>query len=84
MPQMTYYVVQPFIRGEDGDLIAAEATEAPASNAAKYRAQAASTAGNHVGAIAFSRTGDPQLGDFDSAVVLGRYGETPEDIAFLD
>jgi hypothetical protein len=84
MPQITYYVVQPFIRDEEGDLVAGKATEAPASNAAKYRAQAASTAGNHVGAIAFSRTGDPKLGDFDNAVVLGRYGETPEDMAFLD
>jgi hypothetical protein len=29
----------------------------------------------HCGAIAFSRTGDPALGDFEDAVVLKRVGE---------
>ena len=33
------------------------------------------------GAIAFRRTGDPALGDFEDAVILGRYGETPDDLA---
>jgi hypothetical protein len=79
MARVTYYVVQPFIRSTEGDLIAGEATEAPASNAAKHRAAAVVTAG---GCIA--RTGDPQLGDFDDAIILGRYGETPENIAFLE
>lgn len=31
-------------------------------------------------AIAVSRTGDPSIGDFDDAVILGRYGETPDDL----
>jgi hypothetical protein len=29
----------------------------------------------HCGAIAFSRTGDPSLGDFDEAVILKTVGE---------
>ena len=29
----------------------------------------------HCGAIAFSRTGDPALGDFDDAVILKTVGE---------
>jgi hypothetical protein len=29
----------------------------------------------HCGAIAFSRTGDPALGDFDDAVILKTIGE---------
>jgi hypothetical protein len=29
----------------------------------------------HCGAIAFSRTGDPALGDFEDAVVLKTFGE---------
>ena len=37
--------------------------------------------GRKAGAIAFRRTGDPALGDFEDAVILGRYGETPEDLA---
>ena len=34
---------------------------------------------NKAGAIAFSRTGDPDLGDFADAVVLFRDGEVLED-----
>lgn len=40
----------------------------------------AKTAG-HCGAIAFSRTGDPALGDFEDAVILKTVGEV--DIALL-
>ncbi len=84
MARVTYYVVQPFIRSAEGDLIPVEAMEAPTSNAAKHRAAAIASTGEHVGAIAFARTGDPQFGDFDDAVILGRYGDTPEDIAFFE
>ena len=32
------------------------------------------------GAIAFSRTGDPETGDFDEAAkILGRFGEEPQE-----
>ena len=31
--------------------------------------------GGHCGAIAFSRTGDPSLGDFEDAVILKTFGE---------
>ena len=84
MARVTYYVVQPFIRSAEGDLVAGEAIEAPASNAAKHRAAPVVTAGGYIGAIAFARTGDPRIGDFDDAIILGRYGETPENIAFLE
>jgi hypothetical protein len=35
----------------------------------------------HCGAVAFSRTGDPALGDFEDAVILKMVGEV--DIALL-
>ena len=35
----------------------------------------------HCGAIAFSRTGDPALGDFEDAVILKMVGEV--DIGLL-
>ncbi|MEW9310638.1 hypothetical protein [Labrys neptuniae] len=50
------------------------------------RAQAAAIVGRWrgdddiVGAIAFSRSGDPDIGYFDDAEILGRYGETPDDL----
>lgn len=34
----------------------------------------------HAGAIAFSRTGDPGLGEFEPAVILARYGRTAEEV----
>jgi hypothetical protein len=37
--------------------------------------------GDHCGAIAFSRTGDPTLGDFEDAVILKTFGEV--DVGLL-
>jgi hypothetical protein len=37
--------------------------------------------GEGKGAVAFSKTGDPQLGAWDDAVILGRYGDVPDDLA---
>jgi hypothetical protein len=34
----------------------------------------------HCGAIAFSRTGDPALGEFEDAVVLKTVGEVDEGL----
>jgi hypothetical protein len=33
------------------------------------------------GAVAFSKTGDPQLGEWADAIILGRYGDVPDDLA---
>jgi hypothetical protein len=37
----------------------------------------------NVGAVAFSRTGDPDVGAFDDAVVLKKFGEVPTDLSML-
>ncbi|SEF07627.1 hypothetical protein SAMN05519104_8390 [Rhizobiales bacterium GAS188] len=79
MATMTYYVVLPFVRSEEGELIAEEGMEAPNSRAAVNRA--AALAKSKAGAIAFSRCGDPSLGEFEDAVTLARFGETPTDLA---
>jgi hypothetical protein len=31
------------------------------------------------GAVAFSRSGDPNLGEFEDAVILQTFGDVPED-----
>lgn len=84
MPRVTYYVVLPFTKNEEGDLFAIEAEEAPDAAKAKFRAynMTGKKRGDDVivGAVAFSRTGDLQLGDFDDAVILERYGVTPNDL----
>jgi hypothetical protein len=45
------------------------------------RAQAMTFNEVNAGAVAFSRNGDPNLGDFDDAVILKTFGEVPEDFA---
>jgi hypothetical protein len=35
------------------------------------------------GAVAFSRTGDPAVGEFTDAVVLKVFGEVPGDLSAL-
>ena len=78
---MTYFVVLPIVRNEEGDLVAEEGQEAPNAFAAQRRAQA--MIGKKAGSIAFSRSGDPSIGEFEDAVVLGRYGEAPDDLTSL-
>ncbi|MGA2793066.1 MAG: hypothetical protein ABSE69_05960 [Roseiarcus sp.] len=70
---VTYYVVVPFDRNEEGDLAAGDAQEATSARAAERGAR--SLADLHAGAVAFSRTGDPSIGDFQDAVVLAQFGE---------
>jgi hypothetical protein len=36
----------------------------------------------NVGAVAFSRSGDPNLGEFQAAVILKTFGEVPDDFSF--
>jgi hypothetical protein len=81
MADVTYYVVLPFVRDEDGELVAEEGVEAPSAFSAQRRAQA--MLANKAGAIAFSRTGAPSIGEFQDAVILGRYGEVPSDLSVL-
>jgi len=78
MPRITYFAVLPFSRDADGDFLAEAAIEMRSAEQAKATA-ARMTAPEH-GAIAFSKTGDPQLGEWDDAVILGRYGDVPDDL----
>ena len=75
MATMTYYVALAFTRSEDGDIVACEPKEARSSNQAIRIAGSLAAEEGHCGAIAFSRTGDPALGDFDDAVILETVGE---------
>ncbi|MFC2248781.1 hypothetical protein ACETRX_04070 [Labrys portucalensis] len=88
MAKVTYYVVLPFIRNEEGDLFAIEAEEALDVAKAKFRAfnMVGHKRGDDVivGAIAFSRTGDPATGDFGDALILSRHGEAPENLEGIE
>lgn len=78
MYSFTYFAALPFHQGEDGELYAGEAAEAQSEGEAKRRASA--MAARSIGAVAFSRTGDPSTGEFEPAVILARYGDIPTDI----
>ena len=76
MASVTYYVVLPFVRNEEGELVAEEAIEMQSATSAASKALVLSA--RKAGAVAFSRTGDPSQGEFEPAVVIARYGEAPD------
>lgn len=78
MASMTYYVVLPFVRNGEGDLVPGEAIEAQSAAAARLKAQI--VAATNAGAIAFSRKGNPDLGEFEPAEILARVGETADEV----
>lgn len=73
MSAITYYVALPFMRTDDGDMIAGIPRECPSASNAIHVARRLATDG--VGAVAFSRSGDPATGEFEEAVVLQTFGE---------
>jgi len=74
---ITYFVVQPYIVGRRGRFAPLDAQEAASAEAAHRLAER--LAALHGGAIAFSRCGDPDLGDYDDAKVLLVCGQVPRD-----
>ena len=82
MSQVTYFVALPFITGPDG-LAPGEAMECFSPAAVVMRAEALSRKPGHVGAVAFSRTGDPATGDFAEAKIIRSFGIVPNDLSDL-
>jgi hypothetical protein len=74
---VTYYVVVPFDRNEDGDLVVATAQEATSALVAERGARALAL--DHAGAVAFSRTGDTSTGEFQDAAILAQFGDVDLD-----
>ena len=81
MPLLTYFVAIPFIPDAEGNVSPGEAVECPGATAAMRRAM--SMAEKHGGAIAFQRSGEPDVGEFKDAVILGKFGKTPDDLSEL-
>lgn len=73
---VTYYVVQSWQEGRKGVLIPDDAMEAPSEYAALSRARL--LAASKPAVVAFSRTGDPDMGIWDDAVVLCEHGLVPD------
>jgi hypothetical protein len=82
MSEVTYYVALPFV-APDGGIAAAEAVKCFNPNAAVMKAEALARKPGHVGAVAFSRTGDPATGDFGDAKLIRKFGDVPDDLSGL-
>ena len=82
MAEVTYFVVLPFVAADEG-LAPGEPVECFNSNAAVMRAEALSRKEGHIGAVAFSRTGDPATGVFSDAEVIRKFGDVPDDLSAL-
>ena len=82
MGTMTYYVALAFKRSEDGgEIVACEAIEMRSAEQAIQTVVSLAAKDEHCGAIAFSRTADPNLGEFEDAVILKTVGEV--DVGLL-
>jgi hypothetical protein len=76
---MIYYVALPFKKLDGGGLASGVAVEGPNAGVAIRRAGAMSLQELNTGAVAFSRHGDPDVGEFNDAVILKTFGRVPED-----
>jgi len=76
---VTYYVALPFLRTEDG-VAPGEAQEMPNEGAAIRRAEAMSRDAANAGALAFKRSGDPNMGNFNDATILKSFGDVPANL----
>lgn len=68
-----YFVVQPYERNEDGFIFPMAPIQA--KDAAQARSLAKTL--NCAGAVAFSRACDPELGEYEDAVILLTVGQVP-------
>lgn len=76
----TYFVALPFTIDDEGEPVAGSGEELQSSTAAMRRAETLSRQPGNIGVVAFSRTGDPAIGEFSDAIVLGQFGEVPGDL----
>ena len=68
------------VAGPEAGAAPGEAQEVPNERAAIRRAEAMSRDPANAGALAFKRSGDPNVGNFGDAVVLKTFGEVPANL----
>jgi hypothetical protein len=73
------YAALPFVRTEEG-VAPGEAQEMPNEGAAIRRAGSMSRDPGNAGALAFKRSGDPNMGNFGDATILKTFGEVPANL----
>jgi hypothetical protein len=83
MTDVTYYVAMSFAQDDCGAPVAGAAEECQSPNSALRRAELLSRQPGNIGAVAFSRSGDPMIGEFSDAQLLRKFGQVPEDLSEL-
>jgi ABC-type uncharacterized transport system substrate-binding protein len=83
MADITYYVAMPFFKDDNGSPVAGNPEECQSPITALRRAEILARGAGHVGAVAFSRSGDPTIGEFSDATLLKSYGNVPDDLSGL-
>jgi hypothetical protein len=83
MADVTYYAALPFLQDDTGAPVAGAAEECHSPSVALRRAEVLARAAGSVGAVAFSRTGDPMIGEFSDAKLLKKFGDVPDDLSGL-
>lgn len=78
MASVTYYVVQAFDEDGEGNLIARQAQQAPSAAVAERMAVGMSS--DVAGVIAFSRTGNPEEGEYSEPTVIYQAGRVPDEM----
>jgi hypothetical protein len=76
---VTYYVAVPFVRTDEG-LVAGRAQECLHEAAAIRTAASMSRDSANAGALAFKRTGHPNMGNYADATILKTFGDIPENL----
>jgi hypothetical protein len=76
MADITYFIALPF-DFVDGEVAAGEPIKCPSPAAAIENAEGLWKVFGHAGAVAFSRTSDFEIGKFNNAQVLRRFGQVP-------
>lgn len=75
---VTLFVVQTFQKGKKGMLIPDLPKQA--RDEVHCRALADRLAGKAASVVAFSRSGDPEAGEWEDAVVISQFGELPAEL----
>ena len=83
MADVTYYVALPFLQDDTGAPVAGAGEECQSPTGALRRAEVLSRAAGSIGAVAFSRTGDPMIGEFGDAKLMRKFGNVPDDLSGL-
>lgn len=78
MAEITYFVVVPFQETENG-LVAEQGIQCPSERSAIAQARGSVSKGA-IGAIAFKRSGDPNIGEYSEAVLICKEGDLPDGV----